>query len=248
MSVQATSWVWSYSQSEGNARLVLLAIADGANREGNHSCQSISTIAEMCRLSQRTVHRKILELVELGEIQKVGTSGQYGTQVYDLTTLSPCQIVTPDKSGDTLCQNEHHAMTPLADNPINPNIAKAIYPREGEQSSHAPKKKQASSLPEGWMPDQTVIDQIRRELAQAGRNINFEMEHRKFTDYFQSVSGAKGRKKDWNAAWRNWMRRAGDFAPRNRDEYKPGYQKRGEYYMNQMQKNEVIAWTNQIEA
>jgi hypothetical protein len=35
-------------------------------------------------------------------------------------------------------------------------------------------------------------------------------EHAKFCDYWRAQAGAKGRKSDWPATWRNWMRRAAD--------------------------------------
>lgn len=38
----------------------------------------------------------------------------------------------------------------------------------------------------------------------------------KFVDYWRGVPGAKGRKLDWEATWRNWMRKASEYArPRN---------------------------------
>jgi hypothetical protein len=33
-------------------------------------------------------------------------------------------------------------------------------------------------------------------------------DHEQFVDYWTSVPGAKGRKLDWAATWRNWMRKA----------------------------------------
>jgi hypothetical protein len=32
-------------------------------------------------------------------------------------------------------------------------------------------------------------------------------DHEAFTDYWRSVPGQKGRKVDWPATWRNWMRK-----------------------------------------
>lgn len=57
------------------------------------------------------------------------------------------------------------------------------------------------------MPSDDVIATIRTELP----NVDLRREHQKFTDHFR----ANGKPmKDWNAAWRNWMRRATTFAPR----------------------------------
>lgn len=69
VSVQASSWVWKYSQSAGNARLLLLAIADAADQHGENAWPSQPTLAEMVRVSVRTVRRLVAELVELGELE-----------------------------------------------------------------------------------------------------------------------------------------------------------------------------------
>jgi hypothetical protein len=69
MSVQAMSWVWEHSRSEGNARLVLLAIADQVNKRGVDAWPSQQRLAEKCRISDRTVRRAVEELVGLGELE-----------------------------------------------------------------------------------------------------------------------------------------------------------------------------------
>lgn len=69
MSVQATTWVWNHSESTGNARLVLLAIADAADQYGDNSWPAQAKIASMARVSVRTVRRLVSDLVALGELQ-----------------------------------------------------------------------------------------------------------------------------------------------------------------------------------
>ncbi len=39
-------------------------------------------------------------------------------------------------------------------------------------------------------------------------NVDGEKETAKFIDHFRAASGANAVKKDWIAAWRNWIRRA----------------------------------------
>ena len=39
-------------------------------------------------------------------------------------------------------------------------------------------------------------------------NIDLRAEHRKFIDYWISEPGQRGTKLDWNATWRNWIRRS----------------------------------------
>lgn len=67
------------------------------------------------------------------------------------------------------------------------------------------------ALPEGWSPDPDdflkALDLIGPERAAT------ELE--KFSDYWRAVPGAKGRKLDWSATYRNWIRRTAESAPRN---------------------------------
>jgi hypothetical protein len=42
-----------------------------------------------------------------------------------------------------------------------------------------------------------------------------------FVDYWRSVPGAKGRKVDWAATWRNWCRREGERIGGSRTAIKP---------------------------
>ena len=43
--------------------------------------------------------------------------------------------------------------------------------------------------------------------------VDFRLEHAKFRDHYKSNGKAM---KDWDATWRNWMRRVKEFAPTSR--------------------------------
>lgn len=88
VSVQATTWVWDHSQARGTDRLVLLALADAANKQGHRSCQSANTIANMCKISSRTVQRSIQSLLDCGEIALDGRDSRYQTNVYSIPGVS----------------------------------------------------------------------------------------------------------------------------------------------------------------
>ena len=57
-------------------------------------------------------------------------------------------------------------------------------------------------------------------------NVDGRTETEKFMDHWKAASGATSRKKDWVAAWRNWMRNADERLGRNGGGYrttdKPG--------------------------
>ena len=61
-------------------------------------------------------------------------------------------------------------------------------------------------IPDAWMPPESVIAQMRSEHP----GVDLRAEHAKFLDYWRAQPGAKGRKADWTATWRNWIRRAAE--------------------------------------
>lgn len=63
-------------------------------------------------------------------------------------------------------------------------------------------------LPDGWQPDQALADWTRAN-APAAANV---LELDRFRDYWTAQPGAKGRKTDWAATWRNWARRCQEQA------------------------------------
>lgn len=50
-----------------------------------------------------------------------------------------------------------------------------------------------------------------------GLTVDLKVETAKFVDYWTAESGAKAVKRDWVAAWRNWMRRAQEYRPATAD-------------------------------
>lgn len=77
---------------------------------------------------------------------------------------------------------------------------------DGEPPPKAEPK--ATRLPDDWHPEgelrQWTIDTIRK----AGSGVSAGHEVLKFRDYWRAQPGAKGRKLDWSATWRNWIRKA----------------------------------------
>ena len=71
-----------------------------------------------------------------------------------------------------------------------------------------PKSKRGARLPEGYAPPNDVIQAMMSELGVEYQALG--REHRKFCDYWYAQPGQKGVKLDWDATWRNWMRRAGE--------------------------------------
>lgn len=64
------------------------------------------------------------------------------------------------------------------------------------------------------LPDDFSLTNERRLVAEAER-LPAERTFAKFCDYWRSVPGAKGRKLDWDATWRNWCRNDKDRGNNN---------------------------------
>ena len=58
-------------------------------------------------------------------------------------------------------------------------------------------------MPDGWQPDQALVDWTRANAPAAANAIEVE----RFRDYWQSLSGQRAVRVDWAATWRNWARK-----------------------------------------
>jgi hypothetical protein len=83
MSVQAMAWVFEHSASTVGARLVLLAVANHADKFGQNAWGSVQTYAAEARLSERQARYALRKLEQMGEIREVGQS-EWGTHVYEM--------------------------------------------------------------------------------------------------------------------------------------------------------------------
>jgi hypothetical protein len=64
-------------------------------------------------------------------------------------------------------------------------------------------KARGTRLPDGWQPDQALVDWTKVNAPAAANALELD----RFRDYWTAQPGAKGRKTDWAATWRNWARR-----------------------------------------
>lgn len=72
-----------------------------------------------------------------------------------------------------------------------------------------PTKKRGSRINEAWMPKPETVTALGKEFP----HIDQKMEHRKFVDHWLAESGAKASKLDWEATYRNWIRRSAEYNP-----------------------------------
>ena len=80
----------------------------------------------------------------------------------------------------------------------------------GEEKRREEKAVRASRLPADWQPSFEEIQFCRTERP----DLNPDNVASQFRDYWIAQPGAKGRKADWMATWRNWVRNQRGGAPK----------------------------------
>lgn len=96
MAIKIMDWVFDNSKAQGIERLILLVIADHCNVEGENAFPRISVIARRANVSERTVRRRISDLVALGElkvIERPGTSNLYKIIIPGLDSESETPVM-----------------------------------------------------------------------------------------------------------------------------------------------------------
>lgn len=237
MSLKAITWVMEHAPVESPTEMVILyALADRAHDDGSSAWPSYQWIADRAVCSRRTVIRHIKAMEERGLItrgdqrfvQHLPSDKRPTVWNLNLSLRRPikpnagCQSVTPDGSGvspevSAGCHPVHSGVSSRAERGVTLVTQSVLEPKEEPsknppvvpQGGQAPKPKKGHRLPEGWMPDPDVIDAMRQE----NPGVDLQREHAKFSDHWAAASGANASKRDWNAAWRNWIRRAADSYP-----------------------------------
>jgi hypothetical protein len=203
--------VWDHSTHEQGTLLVLLALADHAHDDGTGARPSNATIQKKSRLKERQVRYALRALEASGEIVPDGRHSS-GATIY--------RIVLPGIGGQLLPGANTAPQQPTAPPPGNPvpldpgsgvppNRPLTVNePSEPPLSPPKGKAKRAKAID----PVMEIREQMRSWAHEHGfTNADIERETTKFLDHFT----ANGKPmKDWDAAWRNWMRRSREFAPR----------------------------------
>lgn len=109
---------------------------------------------------------------------------------------------------ERICENDANAMRTQCDgNALQSPDSNLQTPYPESPPSGAPLR--ASRLPDDW-----PLTSERRAIAEA-EHVDPERTHAKFTDHWHASGGSNARKRDWDAAWRNWCRKEADEKRKN---------------------------------
>ena len=195
MSFQAMAWASKQKCGGTVGKAVLLFLANYAD-ENNQCWPSVKRLAEDCETTERTVYRWIKELEKRGLLSHT-TRSIDGMQTSNLYTLA-IPGVTQRQGGVTQC---HPPMTPcqeggdtVTDKPIKEPI-NTLSEEKGKPNVKGPRQITAD-----WQPD----TKLRQWAEQERPELNISKVVETFRDYWL---GNGSTKKDWNATFRNWVRR-----------------------------------------
>lgn len=206
MSTRVMAECWPI-KTEPSRKAVLVSLADQANDDG--VCwPSVGTIAERTCLDERTVQRAIQALQDEGHLTIQMRPGR--STVY---RLHPRHRVTPNpRHGDT--------PTPGTVSPTPGTVSP--HPRHGDTQNRKGTIKEPSErgdapvgatsdrgsrIPDGF-PTEAEVEWARAERT----DLDPVKLAEKFRDFWKSVPGQRGRKADWPATWRVFVRN--EFATR----------------------------------
>lgn len=204
MSITAINWALNVETGSPTAKLVLIKLADNADDDG--VCfPSQTTIARHCELSTDSVSRHVKKLETLGliSVRRERVNGVKQRNIYTLNLRdgypqNAARVPAESREGT----RRESKRVPAESRSNLPDIT-TIEPKE----STPPRSAGASRLDQNFHPPNDWIDFA---LTEGFSQTEAQREADKFRDYWIAQPGAKGRKLDWFATWRNWVRRAGD--------------------------------------
>jgi len=219
MSIKIQSECWKIKLPP-TQKLVLICLSEFADDNGR-CYPSVDTIAERTGLNSRSVRRAISEIEKAGILTRSFCTGKRTDYI-----INPCHSVTPDTVSPltespiplTLCPIPLTESTKTPDRGVNITTINHHEPSLTTITNNAPAKAVAkregagTRLPVDWTVQESWFDDAMEIGLDA---ITIHSEAIVFRDYWHGVAGAKGRKADWRATWRNWIRRKMETSNRN---------------------------------
>lgn len=230
MSIKVMTAVFERYPNGGGEMLLALALADHVSDDGTRVYPSIKALAEKTRQSERSVQYQLRRMQEAGWLILVnaGNGGRSMHSEYRISLewikgaeIAPFQKgATDDEKGanDSTkgCNPEQKRVQPVA--PAN-NRHRTINEPSGIVDADASKTKtgRATALPDDFAPNETA-EQLSGELG-----LSLPDELAAFEDHHKANGSTF---KDWQAAFRTWLRNSAKFAQRQLSPGRPALARR----------------------
>ena len=199
------SRVWEHSRHGGTELLMLLAIADFSDDDG-HAYPAVGTLATKCRMKLRNAQAIIAALRRSGELEVRENEGPKGTNRYRIALVDhgvqrTAGVQNTAGVQSTARRGAVHCAKPLQPTAPEPSVNRQ-EPERGVRAARAPAADRGTRLAADWS-----LPAEWRAWAVAQRpDLEVDDTAARFSDHWRAQPGAKGRKSDWLATWRNWVR------------------------------------------
>jgi hypothetical protein len=209
MSIEIMTWAFKQPVKPSSLKFVLVVLANCANTESGLAYPSIAYLSSATGQDRKTVLSNMSKLRELGVVEdtgkRVGSTRQVVVYKVLCTPILFNAVLDSTENG-TLAKKEPETVPKSTDNStVFPN--KEAQKRDTEPSltiSNELSSKRGSRLPADWLPSCALRDW----LDEMGFDSFWVKEFEVFKDYWKAVPGKAGVKLDWDATFRNWMRKA----------------------------------------
>lgn len=207
MSVEHITWALRQPVSQSSAKFVLVVLANCASADTGVAYPSIAYLSQSTGQDRKTVVRNLARLVEWGLIEDTGRRVGVTKQIVVYRVLSGPDLFM---EGAEKRNSSENGTVPKRDENSTVFPPKQSQKRYTEPSGTIRNRQREGASPSGsrlapdWKPSAEDLEFARRERPE----LDLAAEEAKFRDHWTSTAGAKGRKTDWSATWRNWIRRA----------------------------------------
>jgi DNA-binding transcriptional MocR family regulator len=185
---------WVLDEASDRAIHLYVRLTRYANRDGQ-GWPSRATLAEKMRCSVDTIDRAVKELERVGALQVERRTDPDNPKRH----LSSLYTLLVDKGGSRIGETGGSRSGAA-------RVAAAVRPKE------KPEKKATTSSrrsPETPVPQPFVVTpEMRAWVREQGMEVNVAHETAQFTDH---ALAHDRRARNWEAAWRTWMRKAEQF-------------------------------------
>jgi DNA-binding transcriptional MocR family regulator len=168
---------------------------------------SMTTLAVQSGSSRRDVQRTMRDLEQFGYIrrrERIADDGGDTSAEFTVLFAGDGAVAQPAGGAGEITAPGAGEITAGGAGEIT---AQTIIPPSAPKGASSPKgdlPRKGSRLPEGWDPAEQTIAWAKQNHP----SVNLRAEHESFTDYWRAKAGRDAVKTDWDATWRNWIRRA----------------------------------------
>jgi hypothetical protein len=197
MSIEATRWAWAQAVELPSIKLVLLALADHANKEGE-CWPGITRISTMTGLSQPTIWRAMAQLTAMGMVQQIpkGRSYRYALNLTD-TIQHECNPSVDTIHGDS---DTIHGDSDSIHGELNTIHGECLTVKNHKEPPKEPKR----LLSPDWKPD----DKLMLWAQERAPHVDTAEQTERFIDHFCYIKTDRRTDRGWDASWRGWILRS----------------------------------------